>query len=224
MSIAAPFNTPATVTALSINLEEATTNSPPLSTEQWEAMAELRDKLADGEKIGWWVVYNGDPGRDYPVSESDYSDEEGEAKTETGETSAAASEEGTRNSAATSTQPSMSEARLSQLSTTSGPGAGTSTGIAEQGSSANRMRSPTGGRIPPPVPPSTLSKTPSRSPGLPTSKSLPIRTPLPEEEQKSKEAKEMKSPKSPGLRKKLFGGKKDKPVEKEKALATKGDL
>lgn len=33
------------------------------------AIMELRDKLAPGEKVGWWIVYNGDPERAYPESE-----------------------------------------------------------------------------------------------------------------------------------------------------------
>jgi hypothetical protein len=35
MSIAAPFNTPATVTALSVNVEEIMADSPPLSADAW---------------------------------------------------------------------------------------------------------------------------------------------------------------------------------------------
>ncbi|KAL9608650.1 MAG: hypothetical protein Q9167_006534 [Letrouitia subvulpina] len=30
---------------------------------QWDALADLRDKLAPGEKIGWYVVHNGDEER-----------------------------------------------------------------------------------------------------------------------------------------------------------------
>ncbi|KAL9045899.1 MAG: hypothetical protein Q9214_001138 [Letrouitia sp. 1 TL-2023] len=30
---------------------------------QWDALADLRDKLAPGEKIGWYVVHNGDEDR-----------------------------------------------------------------------------------------------------------------------------------------------------------------
>ena len=38
----------------------------------------LRDRLAPGEKIGWFMVYNGDPDRWYPPSEDEdeYEDEE----------------------------------------------------------------------------------------------------------------------------------------------------
>ncbi|KAL9126978.1 MAG: hypothetical protein Q9217_004060 [Psora testacea] len=30
---------------------------------QWDAMADLREEVANGEKLGWWVVFNGDPER-----------------------------------------------------------------------------------------------------------------------------------------------------------------
>lgn len=42
------------------------------------AISELRDKLCPGQKVGWWVVYNGDPGRDYPDSEKEASSDEEE--------------------------------------------------------------------------------------------------------------------------------------------------
>ena len=34
-----------------------------IGTESWGALAELRDNLAAGAKVGWWVVYNGDEER-----------------------------------------------------------------------------------------------------------------------------------------------------------------
>ena len=34
-----------------------------LPAASWEAMAELRDNIAPGANIGWFVVYNGDPER-----------------------------------------------------------------------------------------------------------------------------------------------------------------
>lgn len=40
------------------------------------ALTELRDKLAAGERIGWWIVYNGDPERYYPGMDEEYTDEE----------------------------------------------------------------------------------------------------------------------------------------------------
>ena len=52
-------------TALSVNVEEVIANGPGLTNKAWEALADLRDKIAEGEKIGWWVVYNGDPERGF---------------------------------------------------------------------------------------------------------------------------------------------------------------
>ena len=46
---------------LSIVVEDTISQGlPPTS---WEAMAELRDNIAPGANIGWFVVYNGDPER-----------------------------------------------------------------------------------------------------------------------------------------------------------------
>ena len=57
--------------ALSLNVEEAMSRGPAVTPQAWEALAELRDKLAEGEKIGWWVVYNGDPDRSYDTGETE---------------------------------------------------------------------------------------------------------------------------------------------------------
>lgn len=40
-----------------------------VATEGWGALMEMRDHLAPGEKIGWWVVYNGDELRPIPDTE-----------------------------------------------------------------------------------------------------------------------------------------------------------
>jgi hypothetical protein len=74
MSKAAPFNSPPDMAALSVNVEEVVADGPGLTNKAWEALADLRDKIAEGEKIGWWVVYNGDPDRSY-----DYQDEDEDA-------------------------------------------------------------------------------------------------------------------------------------------------
>jgi hypothetical protein len=50
-------------TALSVNVEDVMASGPGVSPAAWEALADLRDKIANGEKIGWFVVYNGDPER-----------------------------------------------------------------------------------------------------------------------------------------------------------------
>lgn len=75
MSKSAPFNSPADITALSINVEEVIADGPGLTNKAWEALADLRDKIADGEKIGWWVVYNGDPDRSFDDEEDEYDDD-----------------------------------------------------------------------------------------------------------------------------------------------------
>lgn len=46
---------------LSVSVGEVQAQGIPTST--WDALMELRDKLAPGEKIGWWAVYCGGPER-----------------------------------------------------------------------------------------------------------------------------------------------------------------
>ncbi|KAL4778765.1 hypothetical protein BJX76DRAFT_342450 [Aspergillus varians] len=43
----------------------------PLDPASAKALAEFRDKYAAGERIGWWIVYNGDPERYFPPDEED---------------------------------------------------------------------------------------------------------------------------------------------------------
>ncbi|EXJ82840.1 hypothetical protein A1O3_06655 [Capronia epimyces CBS 606.96] len=77
----APFTSPAApdITALSVNVDEVIAEGPGTSAKAWEAFADLRDKLAEGEKIGWWVVYNGDPDRSYDEDDVDVDvDDDGE--------------------------------------------------------------------------------------------------------------------------------------------------
>ena len=59
------FNALVNPQSLSVNVEEVVAEGPGLTAKGWEALADLRDKIAPGEKIGWWVVYNGDPERWY---------------------------------------------------------------------------------------------------------------------------------------------------------------
>jgi hypothetical protein len=64
---------------LSMNVTELIAQGPGSTPKAWEALADLRDKIAEGEKIDWWVIYNGDPERAYSVTdESGYEDEESE--------------------------------------------------------------------------------------------------------------------------------------------------
>jgi hypothetical protein len=199
MSIAAPFNSPANITALSLNIEDVMADSPPLSTEAWEALADLRDKLAEGEKIGWWVIYNGDPDRDYPSSE----DEEG-AKTPT-DVGTASGENASNPGSATEEKQKSQHSSTSATSAQSGTFTASDIKTHPQGQTQDqgqRMRSPTGGRIPPPIPPSHTPRSP-----VPKASTLPFRPPpLPQTESttgkgltKPDTGKEL--PKSPGVRK-----------------------
>lgn len=68
-------------TPLSVSVEEVIAEGPGFTAAAWEALADLRDKIAEKEKIGWWVIYNGDPERRYDElqgsdGESIYSDDE----------------------------------------------------------------------------------------------------------------------------------------------------
>lgn len=58
-------------TALSMNVEEIISEGPGSTNRAWEALADLRDKIASGQKIGWWVVYNGDPERAFDDLDDD---------------------------------------------------------------------------------------------------------------------------------------------------------
>ncbi|KAL4806586.1 hypothetical protein BDV18DRAFT_137844 [Aspergillus unguis] len=57
----------------------------PLNPEEAKALTEFRDKYAAGERIGWWIVYNGDPERYFPPDEDEdlmEEDEEYDSNTE----------------------------------------------------------------------------------------------------------------------------------------------
>jgi hypothetical protein len=54
---------------LGVDIDEIRGNG--LGDEQWAAIAELRDKVAPGEKLGWFVVVNGDVERWAPPLEDD---------------------------------------------------------------------------------------------------------------------------------------------------------
>ncbi|KAI9710864.1 MAG: hypothetical protein M1812_007316 [Candelaria pacifica] len=58
-----------TVCGLSADVGEII--SEGTTTDVWNAMIELRDKLVPGEKLGWYVVYNGDVERDDVVERDD---------------------------------------------------------------------------------------------------------------------------------------------------------
>ncbi|KAI9830822.1 MAG: hypothetical protein M1819_005347 [Sarea resinae] len=48
------------------------------SAEEWGALVELRDQIAPGEKVGWWVVYCGDVVRNFGDSSQGGEGEGGE--------------------------------------------------------------------------------------------------------------------------------------------------
>lgn len=58
------------------NIEDVVEQGSGLSDDATKALEELRDRLAPGEKIGWFMVYNGDPDRWYPPSEEEEEEEE----------------------------------------------------------------------------------------------------------------------------------------------------
>lgn len=68
---------------LSLNLEDVMNKGPNLAPVGVDALARLRNFLAPEEKIGWWVVYNGDPERAYPESDEESEDENNGMETET---------------------------------------------------------------------------------------------------------------------------------------------
>jgi hypothetical protein len=60
---------------LSMNITELMAQGPRSTPKAWEALADLRDNIANGEKIDWWVIYNGDPERPFD-GDSGYDEEE----------------------------------------------------------------------------------------------------------------------------------------------------
>ncbi|KAH8426334.1 uncharacterized protein LDX57_004077 [Aspergillus melleus] len=58
---------------LSFDAEELVKSSG-LEQDAMDALTEMRDKYAAGEKIGWYIVYNGDPDRYFPPDEEDEED------------------------------------------------------------------------------------------------------------------------------------------------------
>lgn len=74
-----------------LNIEDVVEQGPGLSDDATEALEALRDRLAPGEKIGWFMVYNGDPDRWYPPSEEEEEEEyeNGESYADEGENSRA---------------------------------------------------------------------------------------------------------------------------------------
>jgi hypothetical protein len=65
------------------NIEDVVEQGSGLTDDQTAALETLRDRLAPGEKIGWYLVYNGDPERWFPEdseSEDDYDYDDNEER------------------------------------------------------------------------------------------------------------------------------------------------
>lgn len=60
---------------LSFGAEDLSKDSG-LSESALQAMTEFRDKYAAGEKLGWYIVYNGDPDRYYPETDDETVDDD----------------------------------------------------------------------------------------------------------------------------------------------------
>ncbi|KAF7717511.1 AP-2 complex subunit sigma FlbE-like protein [Penicillium ucsense] len=60
------------------DLEKVVEQGSGLSEDATQALEALRDRLAPEEKIGWFMVYNGDPDRWYPSSDEEEHDEDDE--------------------------------------------------------------------------------------------------------------------------------------------------
>lgn len=82
--------------ALSISVDQFTSSGPAISPQAWDALAELRDKIAAEESIGWWIVYNGDPERQSPDQVDWEAEEEELDNEEDQEEEFGMDEEGTR--------------------------------------------------------------------------------------------------------------------------------
>jgi hypothetical protein len=171
MSIEKPFNSPPDIRALSANLHNITTDNP-IKPDAWDALAELRDKLAKEETIGWWVVYNGDPERAYDsTDDEEEDDDQDEDQTEVGDSQSEGVKELRPKVSSTPVSPNeprslplRQQNRLSaeEKEVLAGP-------VKQHASKTNAARpavkSPTGGRVPPPVPPPSRSARSSRHGG-----------------------------------------------------------
>ncbi|OQE00162.1 hypothetical protein PENVUL_c057G05327 [Penicillium vulpinum] len=82
------------------NIEDCVEQGSGLTDDQTAALEALRDRLAPGEKIGWYLVYNGDPERWFPDSEDeeDYESEDSEDESQTQQQSEAQSQRESRSS------------------------------------------------------------------------------------------------------------------------------
>jgi hypothetical protein len=182
---------------LSMNVAELIAKGPGSTPKAWEALAELRDKIADGEKIDWWVIYNGDPERAYDITdESGYEAEESE------DTSVA---EGQEEQIPEVPQPKRTttapqEETVRRTSPVRQPRR--EERVEQRPKSSSRSK----GTIPPPVPPAKDRDKGKRTPGmrafLPLDKEMPP-LPVPAPAPVAKPPAKTES----GLKKKFFGKK-----------------
>ena len=82
--------------ALSLNLDEALSRAQKVSDNAEAAFAELRDTIAGGEKIGWWIVYNGDPERYFNEDDFDVFDDQDDVQNSSELQTVETEEDGTR--------------------------------------------------------------------------------------------------------------------------------
>jgi hypothetical protein len=201
--------------ALSLNVEEVVAEGPGVTAAAWEAFAELRDKIAPGEKIGWWVVYNGDPERPYDSDEqeeeSDNDDsevEEEEAYEEETQEEGTAREQTIRRPSPPPRKPSAPKFPIADR--TRPPQPPPKARMFEQ-SDPNNNRSTTTQPSPPP-PRSPLGSPPPKTSGkrLPGMKAVPQPASQQQQQQQQQQkvpegSKPKIAPKSESLKKKFFG-------------------
>ncbi len=176
--------------ALSLNVEEVVAEGPGVTAAAWEAFADLRDRIAPGEKIGWWVVYNGDPERAY----DSYEDEgEQEEDYEEGAEPRTFAEQAGGGASAPQPQPAYPIAERTR------PPQPTPKPQMFEQSDRNRSKNQ-------PSPLSPLRSPPTKGSGkrLPGMKALPQR-PSQQQQQQPEATKPRIAPKPESLKKKLFG-------------------
>ena len=123
-----------------------------MSQEAWQALADLRDQIAAEEEIGWWVVYNGDPDREYDNDGLDGIDEEDEAAEDVDQSTPCATSPNRRRADSDKEVAAAGRPELSQ----------------HRSSGSGGLKSPTAaGRMPPPIPPLPPGHVKSPSQGTP---------------------------------------------------------
>ncbi len=194
--------------SLSLNIEEVVAEGPGVTAAAWEAFAELRDKIAPGEKIGWWVVYNGDPERAYNSEDDEDEDEEDEEDYEE-EVEEATIPEKIEPERAPVPQPPPAPPKFPIAERTRPPQPTPKPRMFEQSDPNRNKNNSSNTQSTSPISP--LSPPPSKSSGkrLPGMTALP---PQPSQQQQQQQQQQLPeptkprvAPKSESLKKKLFG-------------------